>query len=136
MGNRLFYPLNGDNICQVQSSICLIANSVVPNLQSTLNRVESWYRLLTVLAWAYYRLIKELCKEQIQRWRYKPEKDWCGGNIYLSFHSPESAPSYVSAKHWIADFKQDRTSNEDEPRVRRPKTATTPDIIHEELNIG
>ena len=41
----------------------------------------------------------------------------------------ESAPSYATVKNWIAEFKRGRTSIQDEPRSRRPKTATTPEII-------
>lgn len=41
----------------------------------------------------------------------------------------ESASSFLMVKNWVAEFKRDRTSTNDEPRSGRPKTATLPDII-------
>ncbi|XP_061395727.1 carbonic anhydrase 2-like, partial [Musca vetustissima] len=41
----------------------------------------------------------------------------------------ESAPSYATVKNWAAEFKCGRRSIEDEPRSRRPKAATTIEIV-------
>jgi len=46
----------------------------------------------------------------------------------------EHAPSYATAKNWVAQFKRGDFSTFDTPRPGRPKTVTTPEImdqIHE-----
>jgi transposase len=42
-----------------------------------------------------------------------------------------SSPSFSTVKKWAAKFKRGRTSFEDDPRVGRPKSATTPEIIEQ-----
>ena len=39
------------------------------------------------------------------------------------------APSYVTVKNWMAQFKRSDFSTCDAPRPGRPKTVTTPEII-------
>ena len=39
------------------------------------------------------------------------------------------APSYVTVKNWVAQFKRGNFSTYDAPRPVRPKTVTTPEII-------
>ena len=41
----------------------------------------------------------------------------------------EHAPSYVTVKNWVAQFKRGDFSTCDAPRPGRPKTVTTPEII-------
>jgi len=41
----------------------------------------------------------------------------------------EHAPSYATAKNWVAQFKRSDFSTCDAPRPRRPKTVTIPEII-------
>ena len=41
----------------------------------------------------------------------------------------EHAPSYVTVKNWVAQFKRGDFSICDASRPRRPKTVTTPEII-------
>ena len=41
----------------------------------------------------------------------------------------EHAPSYVTVKNWVAQFKRSDFSTCDAPRPGRPKTVTTPEII-------
>ena len=41
----------------------------------------------------------------------------------------EHAPSYVTVKNWVAQFKRGDFSTCDVPRPERPKTVTTPEII-------
>jgi len=41
----------------------------------------------------------------------------------------EHAPSYVTVKNWVAQFKRGDFSTCDAPRSGRPKTVTTPEII-------
>ena len=41
----------------------------------------------------------------------------------------EHAPSYATAKNWVAQFKHGDFSACDAPRPGRPKTVTTPEII-------
>jgi len=41
----------------------------------------------------------------------------------------EHAPSYATAKNWVAQFKRGDFSTCDAPRPGRPKTVTTPEII-------
>jgi transposase len=43
----------------------------------------------------------------------------------------DPSPSFSTIKKWAADFKRDRTRFEDDPRERRPKSATTPEIIEQ-----
>jgi histone-lysine N-methyltransferase SETMAR len=43
----------------------------------------------------------------------------------------DSSPSFSTIKKWAAEFKRGRISPEDDPRERRPKSATTPEIIEE-----
>ena len=43
----------------------------------------------------------------------------------------EHAPSYVTIKNWVAQFKRGDFSTCDAPRPGRPKTVTTPEIIDE-----
>ena len=42
----------------------------------------------------------------------------------------EHASSYTTAKNWVAQFKRGDSSSCDAPRPGRPKTVTTPVIIH------
>ena len=42
----------------------------------------------------------------------------------------ERAPSYATVKNWVAQFKRGDFSTCDAPRPGRPKTVTTPEIIH------
>jgi len=41
----------------------------------------------------------------------------------------EHAPSYAAVKNWVAQFKRGDFSTCDAPRLGRPKTVTTPEII-------
>ena len=41
----------------------------------------------------------------------------------------DSSPSFSTIKKWAAEFKRGHTSLEDDPRVGRPKSATTPEIV-------
>ena len=41
----------------------------------------------------------------------------------------EHIPSYGTVKNWVAQFKRGDFSTCDAPRLRRPKTVTTPEII-------
>jgi len=41
----------------------------------------------------------------------------------------EHAPSYATVKNWVAQFKHGDFSTCDAPRLGRPKTVTTPEII-------
>jgi len=41
----------------------------------------------------------------------------------------EHAPSYATVKNWVAQFKRGDFSTCDAPRLGRPKTVTTPEII-------
>jgi len=41
----------------------------------------------------------------------------------------EHAPSYATVKNWVARFKRGDFSHCDAPRLGRPKTVTTPEII-------
>jgi len=43
----------------------------------------------------------------------------------------EHAPSYATVKNWVAQLKRGGFSTCDAPRPGRPKTVTTPEIIHE-----
>jgi len=43
----------------------------------------------------------------------------------------EHAPSYATAKNWVAPFKRGDFSIYDAPRPGRPKTVTTPEIINQ-----
>jgi histone-lysine N-methyltransferase SETMAR len=43
----------------------------------------------------------------------------------------DSSPSFSTIKKWAAEFKRGRTSLEDDPRDRRPKSATTPEITEQ-----
>jgi len=43
----------------------------------------------------------------------------------------EYAPSYATVKNWVAHFKRGDFSTCDAPRPGRPKTVTTPEIIHQ-----
>jgi len=43
----------------------------------------------------------------------------------------EHAPSYATVKNWVAQFKRCDFSTCDAPRPGRPKTMTTPEIIHQ-----
>jgi transposase len=43
----------------------------------------------------------------------------------------DSSPSFWTVKKWAAEFKRGRTGLEDDPRVGRPKSATTPEIIEQ-----
>ena len=42
----------------------------------------------------------------------------------------DHAPSYATVKNWVDQFKRGDFSTRDEPRPGRPKTVTTPEIIH------
>ena len=50
----------------------------------------------------------------------------------------EHAPSYATVKTWVAQFKRGDFSTCDAPRLGRPKTTTTPEIIDQihELIMG
>lgn len=41
----------------------------------------------------------------------------------------ESDPSFSVVKNWVAEFKGDRLSTNDEHRSGRPNTVTAPDMI-------
>ena len=41
----------------------------------------------------------------------------------------KDAPSYATAKRWVAEFKSSRESLEDDSKFRRPVTVATPDIV-------
>jgi len=41
------------------------------------------------------------------------------------------APSYATVKNWVAQFKRGDFSICDAPRLERPKTVTTPEIINQ-----
>ena len=41
----------------------------------------------------------------------------------------KDAPSYATVKSWVAEFKRDKESLEDDPRTGRPVTVTTPEIV-------
>jgi len=41
----------------------------------------------------------------------------------------EHAPSYATVRNWVAQFKRGDFSTPDAPRLGRPKTVTTPEII-------
>jgi transposase len=41
----------------------------------------------------------------------------------------EQAPSYVTVRYWVVQFKRGDFSTFDAPRPGRPKTVTTPEII-------
>ena len=43
----------------------------------------------------------------------------------------EHAPSYATVKNWVALFKRGDFSTCDAPRPGRPKTVTTPEVIHQ-----
>jgi len=43
----------------------------------------------------------------------------------------EHAPSYATVKNWVAHFKRGDFSICDAPRPGRPKTVTTPELIHQ-----
>jgi len=52
------------------------------------------------------------------------------GNSHHSDRSiGELAPSYVTVKKWVAQFKHGDFSTCDAPHPGRPKTVTTPEII-------
>ena len=55
-----------------------------------------------------------------------PARQGAEGN---SRNSGEHAPSYATAKNWVAQFKRGDFSTCDAPRSGRPKTVTTPEII-------
>jgi histone-lysine N-methyltransferase SETMAR len=42
---------------------------------------------------------------------------------------------FSTIKKWAAEFKRGRTSLEDDPREGRPKSATTPEIIEQVLDM-
>jgi len=42
----------------------------------------------------------------------------------------DSYPSFLTIKKWAAEFKRGSTSLESDPCERRPKSATTPEIIN------
>ena len=41
----------------------------------------------------------------------------------------ESAPSFTAIKYWVAEFKQGRTSCQDENRIVRPNEVTTTEVV-------
>ena len=43
----------------------------------------------------------------------------------------EHAPSYATVKNWVAQFKRGDFSTCDAPRLGRPKTVTTPEIVEQ-----
>jgi len=43
----------------------------------------------------------------------------------------EHTPSYATVKNWVSQFKRGDFSTCDAPRSARPKTVTTPEIIHQ-----
>jgi histone-lysine N-methyltransferase SETMAR len=53
--------------------------------------------------------------------------------IHLKFIKvyEDSSPSFSTIKKWAAEFKRGRTSLEDDPRERCPKSATPPEIIEQ-----
>ena len=50
-------------------------------------------------------------------------------NAILTETIGEHAPSYATVKNWVAQFKHGDFSTCDAPRLGRPKTLTTPEII-------
>jgi len=47
----------------------------------------------------------------------------------------DSSPLFSTIKKWAAELKRDRTSLEDDPCERRPKSATPPEIIEQVHNM-
>jgi transposase len=43
----------------------------------------------------------------------------------------DSSPSFSTIKMWAAEFKRGLTSLENDPRERRPRSATTPEIFEQ-----
>ena len=43
----------------------------------------------------------------------------------------EHAPLYATVKNWVAQYKRGDFSTCDAPRLGRPKTVNTPEIIHQ-----
>jgi transposase len=43
----------------------------------------------------------------------------------------DSSPSFSTITKWAAEFKSGRTSLEDDPREKRKKSATTPEIVEQ-----
>ena len=41
----------------------------------------------------------------------------------------KDAPSNATIKRWVAEYKHDRESLEDDPHSRRPVTVATPEIV-------
>ena len=41
----------------------------------------------------------------------------------------KDAPSYATVKRWVATFKHNRQSLQDDPRPGRPVTVATPEIV-------
>ena len=42
----------------------------------------------------------------------------------------KDAPSYVTVKRWVAEFKHGRQSLEDDPRPGKPVTVATPEMVN------
>ena len=49
---------------------------------------------------------------------------------FITFYG-DSSPSFSTIKKWAAEFKHGHTSIEDDPRVGRPNSATTSEIIEQ-----
>jgi histone-lysine N-methyltransferase SETMAR len=50
---------------------------------------------------------------------------------FIKFYG-NSSPSFSTIKKWAAEIKRGRASLEDDPRAKRPKSATTSEIIKHE----
>ena len=46
-----------------------------------------------------------------------------------------SAPVFASVYNWVNEFKRGRTSTKNEHRLGRPVEMTTPEILHEKLDV-
>ena len=46
----------------------------------------------------------------------------------------KDVPSYATVKRWVAEFKRDRQSLDDDPRTRRPVTVATPEMVNKVHN--
>ncbi|GFS66529.1 mariner transposase [Trichonephila clavipes] len=42
----------------------------------------------------------------------------------------ESVPTFTTVKYWVAEFKRDRTSCQNECRCGRPNELTTPEMVN------
>jgi len=92
-----------------------------------------------------YFLVTEAKRKHVgRRARFQQHRDAsCHQVFFLQAKAPkefhailtetlgEHAPSYATAKNWVAQFKRGDFSTCDAPRPGRPKTVTTPGIIYQ-----